>query len=195
MGSIINQFLLAACCNSICACVASAIRVFAIRVLFIRVRVIRVIEPINGFSAARMRWCIRCNHAVIHSVNVSEIGVAGPGVIPYIGRALPAPPPVHDSGCGLSQCPPAPVLHRRRRAPTPGPPPEPSLLRPTAGPEPRRTTSLRRASCLCALRAVGSGALTSSDAYSLNLSAPPRCMVRAQPTGSGSHAVLPGVSE
>ena len=34
-------------------------------------------------------------------------------------RALAASPPVHDSCCGLPRCPPAPVLHRRRRATSP----------------------------------------------------------------------------
>jgi hypothetical protein len=34
-----------------------------------------------------MCWCIRCNHAIIHSVTATKIGIDGHGSISYIDRA------------------------------------------------------------------------------------------------------------
>jgi hypothetical protein len=43
-------------------------------------------EPKYSFDS-RMRWCIRCNHAIMHSISVLDIDVAGPGSIPNVRRA------------------------------------------------------------------------------------------------------------
>ncbi len=99
---------------------------------------------------------------------------------------LPRSPRLHRlcSFLGPLSAPPCdvPVLHQRCRHVVPGYPLVQLLLRPAAGPG------------SCTTLAVAPNATTFSNACSVYLYAPACCMVHAQPSGAGSHVVLPMVN-